>query len=101
MVRPQQYCPFSEADQWLPLAQHRTEPEKQLSGPELGGGNSASNSGFPNTAGMSASRNRNKCTRTPIVRPPSLLSGMIASAATCQVSATYANPGFTVTAVFS
>ena len=58
-------------------------------------------SGFPNTAGMRSSRNRNRCARMPIVRPPSLLSGMIASAATCQVSATYANPGFIVSAVFS
>jgi hypothetical protein len=60
-----------------------------------------SSSGLPNTAGMRSSRNRNRCALTPIVRPPSLLSGMIASAATCQVSATYASPGFIVAAVFS
>ena len=60
-----------------------------------------SNSGFPNTAGIRSSRNRNKCARTPIPRPPSLLSGTTASAATCQASATYANPGFIVAAVFS
>src|SRR5260370_37138126 len=32
--------------------------------------------------------------------PPSLLSGTITSAASCQVIATYASPGFIVAAVF-
>ena len=60
-----------------------------------------SNSGFPNTAGIRSSRNRNKCARTPTLRPPSVLAGMIASAASCQLSDTYANPGLMVAAVFS
>ena len=33
-------------------------------------------------------------------RPASLLSGTIASAATCQLTATYDSPGFIVAAVF-
>ena len=58
-------------------------------------------SGFPNTAGKRSSRNRKRCARMPIVRPPSLLIGTMASAATCHAPATYANPGFIVAAVFS
>ena len=36
----------------------------------------------------------------PIVRPPSLLRGTIASAASCHAPLTYAKPGFIVAAVF-
>jgi hypothetical protein len=48
-------------------------------------------SGFPNTAGKRSSRNRKRCARKPIVRPPSLLIGTMASAATCHAPATYDN----------
>src|SRR5262245_17569864 len=58
-------------------------------------------SGFPNSDGISSSRNSSSCALAPIERPASLLSGTIASAATCQLTATYDKPGFMVAMVFS
>src|SRR6516165_2006675 len=58
-------------------------------------------SGFPNSDGISSSRNNSSCALAPIERPASLLSGTIASAATCQLTATYDKPGFMVATVFS
>src|SRR5262245_10807399 len=58
-------------------------------------------SGFPNSDGISSSRNKSSCALAPIERPASLLSGTIASAANCQLTATYDNPGFIVATVFS
>ena len=57
------------------------------------------NSGFPKTAGIKSSRNNRSCARAPTERPAAPLSGMIASAATCQVTATYERPGFIVAKV--
>src|SRR5262249_1223460 len=56
---------------------------------------------FPNSDGISSSRNNSSCALAPIERPASLLSGTIASAATCQLTATYDRPGFIVAVVFS
>src|SRR5215467_13710109 len=58
-------------------------------------------SGFPNSDGISSSRNSSSCALAPIERPASLLTGTIASAATCQLTATYDKPGFMVATVFS
>src|SRR5215813_7533762 len=49
--------------------------------------NQSPRSGFPNTDGISSSRNKSSCALTPTERPASLLSGTIASAATCQLTA--------------
>jgi hypothetical protein len=57
--------------------------------------------GFPNSDGISSSRNKSSCALTPIERLASPLSGTIASAATCQLTATYDRPGFIVAVVFS
>src|SRR5271157_160041 len=46
-------------------------------------------SGLPKTEGRRSSRNRSSCALAPMVRPPSLLSGTIASTDACQVTATY------------
>ena len=56
-------------------------------------------SGFPNTDGIRSSRNKSNCALPPTDRPASLFNGTIASAATCQVTATYESPGFIVAAV--
>ena len=45
--------------------------------------------GFPNNDGMRSCRNKSNCARTPTDRPASLFNGTIASAATCQLTATY------------
>jgi hypothetical protein len=50
---------------------------------------------------MRSSRNKSNCARAPILPLPSVFRGTIASAASCQVSATYDSPGFIVAAVFS
>src|SRR5262249_48004986 len=57
-------------------------------------------SGFPNTDGMRSWRNKSNCALPPTDRPASLFSGTIASTATCQLTATYENPGFMVATVF-
>src|SRR5262249_31538198 len=62
--------------------------------------NQSPRSGFPNTDGMRSCKNKSSCALTPMERPASLLSGTIASAATCQLTATYDRPGFIVAAVF-
>src|SRR4029450_453371 len=62
--------------------------------------NQSLKSGFPNTDGISSSRNKSNCALAPMDRPASLLRGTIASAATCQLTATYDSPGFIVAAVF-
>jgi hypothetical protein len=43
---------------------------------------------------------KSSCALAPIERPASLLSGTIASAANCQLTATYDKPGFIVAKVF-
>src|ERR1700704_400852 len=51
---------------------------------------------FRTPQGKRSSRNRKRCARMPIVRPPSLLIGTMAWGPTCPAPATYANPGFIV-----
>src|SRR5262249_8592 len=58
-------------------------------------------SGFPNSDGINSSRNKSSCALAPIECPALLLSGTIASAANCQLTATYDRPGFIVATVFS
>src|SRR5215472_15142821 len=57
-------------------------------------------SGFPNKDGINSSRNKSNCALAPTDRPASLFNGTTASAATCQLTATYENPGFIVATVF-
>src|SRR5439155_10547497 len=47
-------------------------------------------SGLPKRDGMRSSRNKSSWALAPMPCPPSLLSGTITSAASCQVFATYA-----------
>ena len=56
-----------------------------------------SKSGFPKRDGISLSRNKSSsCALAPTELPASVLSGTIASTATCQLTATYDSPGLVV-----